>query len=199
MEYENQKQHQDINKRENFKHKLKAMRLRLSKKREEFLKFCSNTSRMAQIEIEAEIKHKEKAVELSDSVLSVEVSFSQRTELKHVLKCSTLSRTSTPIFCEPTLRNISKKKRTSKVMICQKRAVKKVKISTTTTRTTTTKRVKCFDLRENNFHNYTSSPMAFDSTRMNSNMEKDYLSCYMSPQVTSCEFQDFGEFKVWYV
>lgn len=171
---------ENSNKKDMFKMKLNAMRLRLKKKREEFLNFCSNTSKLNHLEYEKEFQQVKQEQELSDSVLSIEVVFESKKKSTCRLsslktKASPSSRTSTPIF--------NKSYATSK----------KIKL-----RKCSSKKLKCY---KKNICNYYASPSILNRQTKSPSLNMDYLT---SPYLTSscatpCEFQDFGDFKIWYV
>ena len=168
--------------KENFKLKLKAMRLRIKKKREEFLKFTSrNTSSSDDDHIYLNnIKPELEAYSLFDgipckskhcpsympdnTIISVDIAFDQYTiDLNHKSK-SSLSRTSTPIFYKRQFKISSDEDDYDheKNSNCSKR----LRISSSKKRRILhDEENRFFNLEKNNFHNY----------NMNGSIDMHYL------------------------
>ena len=123
--------------------------------------------------------------ELEESIVSVDIS-----TFKKFIVNKKSSRTSTPIFNEKPKKRICKQKNTCiKKISVEKNSAKSVQKSSNSVAEN-----KYFNIRENNFYNY--------SINLNSYEQKSsQYSSLISPVVPTMplEFQDFGDFKVWYV
>lgn len=210
--------------RDQFKLKLKAMRLRLKRKRDEFIKKSNGSYYYFDATLNDLVKpnminsndHRAPVHHnfINDTTLSVDISFSQLSMIKNKKS----SRTSTPIVFDrkriQVIESVKPKKNKSikckKIECCSKLSStklirhKSIGGSGGCQKNIINTHFHFFDLNENNLYNYSLrlNDKYYECSNIENccyNNQMQQSSCCTYQSFSPYQFQDFGEFKIWYV
>ena len=154
---------------------LKEMRLRLKQKQKKTAELLIVEAKKEKLSSDVEI--------LNESIISVEMSIMKYESSK------SSSRTSTPIFNEKNLKSYLRKEKRTKRKLKKKSAEK---------------RFEFLGLDASKLYNYNkgeakAQPINIHQINKMMILNENNLFYYNSTESTPDEFQDFGDFKVWYV